>query len=507
GDDPEFSRNSFPSDFVFGVASSAYQYEGGSVEDGKSLSNWDVFSHTPGRIVDGKNGDIAADQYHRYKEDVEIMSGMGVEMYRFSIAWSRILPEGRGEINPLGVKYYNDLINELLSKGIQPFVTICHDDFPQVLEDQYGSWLSPHFIDDFAQYAETCFRMFGDKVKYWTTFNEPTLFLLRAYDTGEYPPNRCSHPFGNCSAGNSSTEPYIAMHNLLSAHAAAVDIYRRKYQAHQGGLIGMNIWGAWYEPLKNVPEDIEAADRIIEFHNAWNLDPIVFGEYPAIMRKLVGGRLPIITEDLSHKLRGSFDFIGLNYYGSHYAIDASYFITAPNRDYNQDSLTTITNVKDGVPIGQQMYPPEMFGVPFGVEKILDYIKTRYSNPPIFISENGFGNQWNANLPFLQMLNDTFRVDYIEDTLKYIAKAIRKGADVRGYFVWSLLDNFEWTSGYTSKFGLYYVNYTNGLQRYPKFSAHWYGNFLKGKSEVHKEEFLREFMEKYAGIAAPTIAEM
>ncbi|GLJ46120.1 hypothetical protein SUGI_0971540 [Cryptomeria japonica] len=506
-DDGEFSRKAFPSNFIFGVGSSAYQYEGGYVEDGKGLSNWDVFAHIPGKIADGKNGDIAVDEYHRYKEDVEIMWKMGVEMYRFSIAWSRIFPKGDGKINPLGVKYYNNLINELLSKGIQPFVTLCHYDIPQALEEQYGSLLNPRFIDDFAQYAEACFRMFGDRVKYWTTFNEPNTFVFKEYDTGDYPPNRCSHPFGSCSAGNSSTEPYIAMHNVLRAHAATVDIYRREYQTRQGGFIGIVISAAWFEPLRNIPKDLEASERIITFHNSWILDPLAFGEYPAIMRKLVGKRLPSITEDLHNQLQGSFDFIGLNYYGSRYATDASEFLNSPNRDFYQDSLTTVTNVKDGIPIGPQMYPPDMYGVPFGIEKVVDYIKTRYSNPPIFITENGFGDQRNDNLPFLQMLNDTFRVDYIEETLKYLAKAVRKGADVRGYLVWSLLDNFEWIYGYTSKFGMYHVNYTNGLQRYPKFSAHWYGEFLKGKSTLHKEEFLREFMESYAGKAIPTIAEV
>ncbi|KAH9328566.1 hypothetical protein KI387_000674, partial [Taxus chinensis] len=419
----EFSRKAFPSNFVFGVASSAYQYEGGSVEDGKGLSNWDVFSHTPGKIADGKNGDIAVDGYHRYKEDVEIMSEMGVEMYRFSLAWSRIYPEGRGEINPLGVKYYSDLIDELLSKGIQPFVTLSHYDIPQALEEQYRSWLDPHILDDFTHHADACFRMFGDRVKYWTTFNEPNYMAMVEYDTGEFPPSRCSQPFGNCSVGNSSTEPYIAAHNVLRAHASAVDIYRRQYQGDQGGLIGIVISAEWYEPLRNIPEDIEAADRMLAFHNAWFLDPIVFGEYPPIMHKLIGKRLPAITEDLHQKLRGSFDFIGLNYYCSFYATDALYFQNSSNRDYHQDSLTTLTVEKDGVPIGSLMYPLRFASVPYGIEKIVDYVKTRYSNPLVFITESGFGNNGNENLPLLELLNDTFRVNCIENTLKYLAKSI------------------------------------------------------------------------------------
>ncbi|KAH9321391.1 hypothetical protein KI387_016030 [Taxus chinensis] len=498
GDGVEFSRKAFPSNFVFGVASSAYQYEGGYIEDRKGLSNWDVFSHLPGKIADGKNGDIAADEYHRYKEDVEIMVEMGVDVYRFSIAWSRIFPQGSGEMNPLGVQYYNNLIDALLSKGIQPFVTLYHYDIPQTLEVQYGSWLNPQIIKDFANYAEACYRMFGDRVKYWTTFNEPNVFTLKGYSEGNYPPSRCSSPFGNCTAGNSSTEPYTVGHNVLRAHASAVDIYRRKYQGHQGGLIGIVISTEWYEPLTNAPEDADAADRILAFHNAWFLDPIVLGEYPPIMQKLVGKRMPKITEELRHKLHGSFDFLGLNYYSAFYARDASYFVNSPIRDFHRDSLTTLTAEKDGTLIGPLMYPPHMTSVPYGIEKVVDYIKNRYSNPLVFITESGFGNERNDNLPLLQVLNDTFRADCIENTLKYLSKTIRNGANVRGYFFWSLLDNFEWLFGYSSKFGMYHIDLKDELQRYPKLSAYWYRSFLKGNTAVHEEEFLREYVGRHEG---------
>eukprot|EP00252_Welwitschia_mirabilis_P003123 TRINITY_DN131_c0_g1_i7.p1 TRINITY_DN131_c0_g1~~TRINITY_DN131_c0_g1_i7.p1 ORF type:complete len:286 (-),score=3.61 TRINITY_DN131_c0_g1_i7:552-1409(-) len=222
------SRNDFPKDFLFGVSSSAYQYEGAFLEDGKGLSNWDTFTHVPGTIADGSTGDVAVDEYHRYKEDIEIMSGMGVNSYRFSLAWSRIFPEGRGEINQKGVNYYNDLINLLIERGIQPLVTLCHYDIPQALQDLYVGFLGEQFADDFARYAEVCFRLFGDRVKRWVTFNEPATFVARGYDAGVYPPGRCS--IGCRNGGNSSTEPYIATHNILRAHAKAVDIYRTRYQ-------------------------------------------------------------------------------------------------------------------------------------------------------------------------------------------------------------------------------------------------------------------------------------
>jgi beta-glucosidase/6-phospho-beta-glucosidase/beta-galactosidase len=384
----ELSRRDFPSEFLFGVASSAYQYEGGYLEDGNGLSNWDEFSHIQGTIADGKNGDVADDSYHLYNVDVELMSELGVDSYRFSISWARIFPDGRGEINLGGVKYYTDLIDSLLLRGIRPFVTLSHYDIPQALEDLYGGWLSLNIVDDFTWYAEACFRIFGGRVKYWSTFNEPNAFIPEGYDTGKYPPGRCSRDIGTCRAGNSSTEPYIAAHNVLLAHASVVQLYRTVYQPHQHGFIGMVVGCPWFEPLRNSSKDIAAVQRVLDFLEGWFLDPIVFGEYPDIMRKLVGTRLPRITPDLSKLLRGSYDFIGVNYYSALYVTDASYFLNYSHRSYSQDCLAITTGERNGVPIGPQMWPPTMYGVPYGLRKIVEYIKRRYLNPAIFITENG-----------------------------------------------------------------------------------------------------------------------
>lgn len=217
----------------------------------------------------------------------------------------------------------------------------------------------------------------------------------------------------------------------------------------------------------------------MDFREGWFLDPIVYGEYPPIMQELVGTRLPRIKPDLSKKLRGSYDFIGVNYYGARYVADASYYLNFSHRGYDQDSLAITTGERNGVPIGPQMWPPTMYGVPYGVRKILEYIKKQYLNPPIFITENGFGEVRNDSSSLSNIQNDQFRVDYIQNTLQYVARAMREaGVDVRGYFVWSLLDNFEWIYGYSSMFGLYYVDFINGsLTRYPKLSACWYRNFL------------------------------
>ncbi|KAK9131690.1 hypothetical protein Scep_011218 [Stephania cephalantha] len=208
-----------------------YQIEGAVFEDGKGLNNWDVFAHIPGNIRNGDNADVADDHYHRYDEDIELMHLMGVNSYRFSISWSRILPRGRfGDVNQKGITFYNNLIDNLLKKEIEPFVTLHHFDIPQELDDQYGSWLSPLIQDDFTYFAETCFRSFGDRVKYWVTFNEPNHFTNFAYKNGLFAPGRCSPPFGNCSQGNSEVEPLIVMHNIVLSHVKATKIYRDHYQ-------------------------------------------------------------------------------------------------------------------------------------------------------------------------------------------------------------------------------------------------------------------------------------
>ncbi|GFS34605.1 beta-glucosidase 47 [Actinidia rufa] len=245
---------------------SSAQIEGAILEDGKNLSNWDVFTHRQGTIKNGENGDVAEDHYHPYLEDIDILHSLGVSAYRFSISWARVLPRGKfGEVNPNGVKFYNNIIDNLLLKAI----TIAHHDFPQELEDRYGSWLSPLMQEEFAYYANTCFRNFGDRVKYWITINEPNLFTDMAYIKGIYPPANCSEPFGNCSTGNSDTEPLIVMHNLLLAHAKAANL--KKY----GGFIGIVASAHMYRPLTDDVHDREAATRAFAFNVACKHFPLI----------------------------------------------------------------------------------------------------------------------------------------------------------------------------------------------------------------------------------------
>ncbi|KAF8041057.1 hypothetical protein BT93_B3086 [Corymbia citriodora subsp. variegata] len=442
-----FNRSSFPSKFLFGTASSAYQYEGAAKVDGRGPSIWDTFTHKyPEKIADGSNGDVAIDQYHKYKEDVGIMKEMGLDAYRLSISWPRILPnfkffatlmisEGtvEGGISKAGIAYYNRLIDELLAHGIKPFITIFHWDLPQPLEDEYGGFLSSKIVDHFQDFADVCFKEFGDRVKHWITVNEPWTFCDGGYVLGSLAPGRCSAwQQLNCTGGDSATEPYIVGHNLLLAHAAAVKLYRDKYQASQKGVIGITLISHWFVPYSDAKHNLNAVQRALDFMLGWFLDPIVYGSYPHSMQSLVGNRLPKFTKEQSLLLKGSYDFLGLNYYTAFYAAYAHYSVNAQNMSYVTDALTNLTRIDE------------------------------------------FNN---STLPLEQQLADPMRIDYYYRHLQYLLKAIKDGVNVKGYFAWSLLDNFEWGSGYTVRFGINYVDYKNGLKRYPKHSAIWFKSFL------------------------------
>ncbi|XP_054777318.1 beta-glucosidase 46-like [Prosopis cineraria] len=475
------SHNNFPNHFLFGTASSSYQYEGAYLTDGKGLSNWDIFSHIPGKIIDGSNGDIAVDHYHRYLEDIELMDALKVNSYRFSLSWARILPKGRfGAVNMGGIHFYNRLIDALLRKGIQPFVTLTHFDMPQELQDKYGGWLSPQSQEEFAFYAEICFKWFGDRVKYWTTFNEPNLQVSFGYRTGNYPPGRCSKPFGDCIEGDSESEPFIAAHNIILSHASAVDVYRSKYQREQKGRIGIVLPASWYEPISNSTADKMASERAQSFTFNWFLDPIIFGKYPSEMEKILGTILPKFSSTEMIKLNKGLDFLGMNYYTSYYVQDCISSKCEPGTGVTRtEGLYLRSTEKNGVPIGEPT-PIGWYSYPQGMEKVITYAKDRYNNIPMFITENGYAEKNNQNSTLEEHVNDVKRMKFLEDHLDALLSAIRKGADVRGYFVWSLLDNFSWIRGYTRRFGLYHVDYST-LKRTQRLSARWYKQFITNQT--------------------------
>ncbi|VAH54611.1 unnamed protein product [Triticum turgidum subsp. durum] len=392
-------RDWFDKDFLFGASTSAYQIEGAWNEDGKGPSTWDHFCHTyPERISDRTNGDVAANSYHLYEEDVKALKDMGMKVYRFSIAWSRILPDGTGKVNQAGIDYYNKLINSLIDNDIVPYVTIWHWDTPQALEDKYGGFLNRQIVDDYKQFAEVCFKNFGDRVKNWFTFNEPHTYCCFSYGEGIHAPGRCS-PGMDCAVpkGDSLREPYTAGHHILLAHAEAVELFKACYNKHGDSKIGMAFDVMGYEPFQDSFLDDQARERSIDYNLGWFLEPVVRGDYPFSMRSLIGDRLPKFT------------------------------------------------------------------------------KEKYGNPPIFITENGIADV-DSDPTMTDPLDDWKRLDYLQRHISAVKDAIDQGADVRGHFTWGLIDNFEWSLGYSSRFGLVYIDKKDGNKRKLKKSAKWFAKF-------------------------------
>ncbi|XP_059649068.1 beta-glucosidase 12-like [Cornus florida] len=474
-----FNRSTFPASFVFGAATAAYQIEGAAYKGGKGASIWDTFAKQhPEKIWDHSTGDVAIDFYHRYKEDIHFLKDLGMDAMRLSISWPRILPRGKVSrgINQEGIKFYNSVFDELESKGLKPFVTLLHWDIPQALEDEYGGMLHTNIVNDFRDYVDICFKEFGDRVKYWITMNEPISFSTNGYTIGTQAPGRCSSYAGNCTAGNSATEPYIVAHNQLLAHAAAVKLYREKYKKDQNGEIGITLASHWIVPKVKTVAGIKAAYRGLDFMLGWFLHPLTYGDYPPSMRAIVGHRLPKFSPAQSKMVAGSMDFLGMNYYTSQYA-SISVSVNNVNLSYSTDSHVELTTEKDGVPIGQTTALDWLCVCPKGIRLLMLYIMKKYKNPPIFITENGMADQDNSTLTLQEALKDNLRIIYMQGHLWNLQKAIEEGANVKGHFVWSFMDDFEWDAGYTVRFGLAFVDYKNGLKRYPKHSAYWYKKFL------------------------------
>ncbi|CAM0952358.1 unnamed protein product [Alopecurus aequalis] len=461
------TRHDFPEGFVFGAGTSAFQVEGAAAEDGRKPSIWDTFTHQ-GYSFDGSTADVSADQYHHYKEDVKLMHKMGLDAYRFSIAWPRLIPDGRGQINPKGLEYYNNLIDELILDGIQPHVTIYHFDLPQILQDEYGGLLSPRFIEDYTAYAEVCFESFGDRVKHWVTVNEPNIEPIGGYDLGSQPPRRCSYPFGaDCAGGNSSTEPYIAAHHLLLAHASAVSLYREKYKETQGGQIGITLLGWWHEPATDKPQDAAAAMRMNDFHIGWFMHPLVYGDYLPVMRTRIGARLPALTALESEKPDTGSSQTPVDYY-----VDAA--VENPSRELAKGEIET---------------------APWSLRKLLEHLKLNYGNPPVWIHENGYGDAPGTLSKAEHDGDDEDRAEFLQDYLEALHLSIRNGSDARGYFVWSFLDVFEYLFGYSMRFGLCGVDMgAQGRTRYVRSSARWYSGFLHGGELRPVAHFRKSYVE-------------
>ncbi|EOA16469.1 hypothetical protein CARUB_v10004624mg [Capsella rubella] len=481
-------RSDFPEGFVFGAATSAYQWEGAFDEDGRKPSVWDTFLHSRNL----SNGDIACDGYHKYKEDVQFMVETGLDAFRFSISWSRLIPNGRGPVNPKGLQFYKNFIQELVSHGIEPHVTLFHYDHPQVIEDDYGGWINRRIIEDFTAYADVCFREFGHHVKFWTTINEANVYTIGGYNDGITPPGRCSSPGRNCSWGNSSTEPYIVGHNLLLAHSSVSRLYKQKYKDKQGGSVGFSLFALGFTPFTSSKDDDTATQRAKDFYLGWMLGPLIFGDYPDEMKRTVGSRLPVFSKEESEQVKGSSDFIGIIHY---LAASVTNIKLKPsisgNPDFYSDMGVSMTYLGNFSAF-------EYAVAPWAMESVLEYVKQSYGNPPIYILENGTPLKQDLQL----QQKDTPRIEYLHAYIDAVLKSIRNGSDTRGYFVWSFMDLYELVKGYEFSFGLYSVNFSDPhRKRSAKLSAHWYSAFLKGNTTFLGSQGILQLQRNFSSSAS------
>lgn len=463
-----------PKDFLFGAASASYQVEGAWNEDGKGVSNWDVFSKIPGKTFEGTTGDVAIDHYHRYKEDIALMAEMGLESYRFSIAWTRILPDGRGKVNQKGVDFYNRVIDECLKNGIIPFVTLYHWDLPQTLEEE-GGWLNPKTADAFVRFADVCFEAFGDRVRNWITFNETVIFCSLGYLTGAHPPG----VEGDVKAY------FQATHHVFVAHARAVE--RFKQSAFEGEIGITHVFNPAFS-IDDKEGNKFAERHANEYSTHWYYDPILKGSYPEYVVKELEekGILPHMTEEELNLLRRTApmnDFIGLNYYCPQRVMkNDSALVMAGGRENStgKPGNPSFDGVYKTVLLEEKVYTK--WGWEIAPDAFLEgmrMLKDRYGNVKMYITENGLGD---VDPIVGEEIHDQPRIDYIESHLKAVKNAVAEGINVSGYFAWSVIDLLSWLNGYKKQYGFIYVDHQNGLERKRKQSFFWYQGIIATRAE-------------------------
>jgi beta-glucosidase len=436
--------SNFPADFVWGAATASYQIEGAVTEDGRGESVWDRFCATPGNVRNGDSGEIACDFYHRYPEDVALMKELGLDGFRFSIAWPRVLPNGRGAVNEGGLDFYDRLVDELLTHGIESFPTLFHWDTPQALEDA-GGWPERATAEAFVEYVEAVVARLGDRVRYWTTHNEPQVVAWNGHAWGEHAPGR-----------RSRRDAVAASHHLLLSHGWAAQAIRRAVPNAEVGIT-LNLFHVY--PATGSPEDEAAAAEVDGEVNRWFLDPLFRGSYPDDMPERNAIVAPLVADGDLEAIAAPLDFLGINNY--HRAVisatpDGPRGIHDPDAQYTE--------------MGWEVYPD-------GLHRLLVRVASEYEPAAIYVTENG------AAFPDVRVhdgrVHDPERTTYIESYLESVARAIADGAPVKGYFVWSLLDNFEWAHGYSKRFGIVYIDYPT-LERVPKDSYYWYRDFIASR---------------------------
>ncbi len=441
---------SFRKDFAWGTATAAHQIEGAYLEGGKGLNIWDVFSHEPGRIIDGKNSEVACDHYHLYKEDVALMKSIGVNSYRFSLSWSRLIPNGVGEVSEDGVRFYNELINELINNGIEPYVTLFHWDYPYALY-KMGGWLNDESVKWFSEYAAKVTELFSDRVKHFITMNEPQCFIGQGYLEAVHAPG-VQMPY---------KDVFQMAHNVMKAHGAAV-IEMRKY-AKQDIKIGYAPTCTAHYPASESPEDVEAARQAlfacpdinpyVMWNVAWWSDPVMLGRYPEDGMEKYKAFLPKITEEDMKLINQPLDFYAENIYNGR---------EVRMGDDGKPKILEHSSNSPKTALGWPITPKCLYWGP-------KFFTERYGLP-FYISENG-----TAGIDELTpdgKIHDDERIAFLDSYLKELERAADDGVDIRGYFLWTLMDNFEWAKGYSARFGLFYTDYQT-QKRIPKDSAFWY----------------------------------
>ena len=431
----------FPHDFVWGAATASFQIEGATHDGGRGESVWDRFCATPGKVRNGDSGEIACDFYHRYRDDIALMKELGLDAFRFSIAWPRVLPAGRGPVDEGGLDFYDRLVDELLAHEIEPFATLFHWDTPQALEEA-GGWPARETADAFVEYAAVCVGRLGDRVRFWTTHNEPWVHAWLGYAWGEHAPGR-----------NSETDAVAAAHHLLLSHGwAAAELRRGAADAQVG--ITLNLSHAY--PASNSPEDEAAAWRVDGEGNRWFLDPIIRGTYPADLLERNELVAPYVQDGDLEAIAAPIDFLGVNNY---FRFVVSAGTNGPQMERNPEAQET--------DMGWEVYPD-------GLHRLLMRVARDYAPPAIYVTENGaaFGDVRGHD----GRVHDPERTGYLASHIEAVSRAIADGAPVRGYFVWSLLDNFEWAYGYSKRFGIIYIDYPT-LERIPKDSFYWYRDHI------------------------------
>ena len=446
---PDATR--FPDGFLWGAATSAYQIEGSPLADGAGPSIWHRFSHTPGRTLGGADADLACDHYRRWESDIALMRELGLGSYRLSISWSRVMPDGRGRVNRPGLDFYSRLVDGLLAAGIQPNLTLYHWDLPAALDDR-GGWLNPDIVGWFADYARVMFEALGDRVPMWATLNEPWVIAHDGYVTG-----------ANAPGHRNLYEAPRATHHLLRAHGAAVQVYRNGWKRQIGLVVNLEPKDA----ASDRPEDRAAAERADIYFNRQYLDPVLLGRYPAGLAEMFGAAWPEVSDLDLALIRQPLDFLGINYYTRKVERhDESAWPTRSTgvRQHHASHMTT----------GWEVHPTSL-------TRILCWVKERYGDIPLMITENG-GAFYDPPSAEGGRIDDPLRLNCLRAHLLAAHEAIARGVDLRGYYAWSLMDNLEWSSGFSQRFGLVHVDFAN-QQRTIKASGKYYREVIRSNGTV------------------------